>query len=155
MTLRRYRLTLGLCFQVIISCVCPACNTVHGAIHTLPRRSAHLVPTTMSTPDYDEGTRSTDGSAAHARISAARAGYISDDFLPHMVPRSKHLPSQQPLIHIGTFHRAESIDRLFHNFLALDNGCPKQIVSLGAGSDTRFWRLMVRIGDRLNLWASP
>lgn len=47
---------------------------------------------------------------------------------------------KSPLINVGTHHRTYAIDRLVERFLEKGG---KQIVSLGAGSDTRFWRLMV------------
>ena len=92
----------------------------------------------------DAGIRSTDGFAAHARVSTLRKGYIQDEFLQFMVPRHKTLPTHAPLIHIGTYHRSGSIDRLVHVFLEAGGRSKKQVVSLGAGSDTRFWRLAVR-----------
>ena len=45
---------------------------------------------------------------------------------------------------MGTHHRTIAIDRVVDSFLK--NG-GKQVVSLGAGSDTRFWRLMVGLGS--------
>ncbi|WRT67426.1 uncharacterized protein IL334_004397 [Kwoniella shivajii] len=50
-----------------------------------------------------------------------------------------------PLINIGTHHRTVGIDILINKFLDKGKGETeesRQIVSLGAGSDTRFWRLM-------------
>jgi [phosphatase 2A protein]-leucine-carboxy methyltransferase len=101
----------------------------------------------------DEGTRSTDGFAAHARVSAVRQGYIQDPFVSYFVPRARALPTHTPLINIGTYVRTTSIDRLVEDFLKAGSenladgedgqGKKKQIVSLGAGSDTRFWRLSV------------
>ena len=41
---------------------------------------------------------------------------------------------------MGTHHRTVAIDLLVDRFLEAGG---KQIVSLGAGSDTRYWRLMV------------
>ena len=101
----------------------------------------------MDAATLDEGTRSTDGFAAHARVSAVRQGYIQDEFVSYFVPRAKNLPTHVPLINIGTHVRTTSIDTLVQDFLKAgsEDGRPvkKQIVSLGAGSDTRFWRLSV------------
>ncbi|KAN0065477.1 carboxy methyl transferase for protein phosphatase 2A [Thecaphora frezii] len=55
-----------------------------------------------------------------------------------------------PLINIGTYLRCRSIDQLVEAFLLGDGddgdvgikGKGKQIVSLGAGSDGRYWRIM-------------
>ena len=46
----------------------------------------------------------------------------------------------------GTYARTTAIDRLVDDFLASQPAAKKQIVSLGAGSDTRFFRLRSR-GD--------
>lgn len=58
-------------------------------------------------------------------------------FAPQAVGRAR----KPPLINVGTHHRTWGIDRLVDRFLQRGG---KQVVSLGAGSDTRFWRLMVR-----------
>ena len=42
----------------------------------------------------------------------------------------------------GTYVRTKAIDSLVEEFLAKDPSRKKQIISLGAGSDTRFFRLM-------------
>lgn len=44
----------------------------------------------------------------------------------------------------GTYVRTKAIDRLVDQFLASEPATTKQIVSLGAGSDTRYFRLMCR-----------
>lgn len=49
-----------------------------------------------------------------------------------------------PLINVGTHHRTAALDAVVDSFLTAA-GARVQIVSLGAGSDTRFWRLVVRI----------
>jgi [phosphatase 2A protein]-leucine-carboxy methyltransferase len=48
-------------------------------------------------------------------------------------------------MNVGTYVRATAIDTLVEKWLecAGPEGEKRQIVSLGAGSDTRFWRLMV------------
>ncbi|CAG7854579.1 Leucine carboxyl methyltransferase 1; AltName: Full=Protein phosphatase methyltransferase 1; AltName: Full=[Phosphatase 2A protein]-leucine-carboxy methyltransferase 1 [Serendipita indica DSM 11827] len=96
----------------------------------------------MESARLDDGIRSTDGFAAHARVSAVRLGYIQDPFVSLFVPRARNLPTHAPLINIGTYVRTTSIDQLVESFLTA--GSPevkRQIVSVGAGSDTRFWRL--------------
>lgn len=45
---------------------------------------------------------------------------------------------------VGTYARTTAIDRLVDGFLASQPDVKKQIISLGAGSDTRFFRLMGR-----------
>lgn len=43
---------------------------------------------------------------------------------------------------IGTYVRTAAIDTLVNKFLAADPGAQKQIISLGAGSDTRYFRII-------------
>ena len=113
--------------------------------------------------DPDEAVRTTDDDAAASRLyattfilpsmsksgwlgrSAVNLGYLNDPFVSHLY-RPKYGESSQsgsrkpPLINVGTHHRTWAIDLLVDQFLEKGG---RQIVSLGAGSDTRFWRLMV------------
>jgi [phosphatase 2A protein]-leucine-carboxy methyltransferase len=95
--------------------------------------------------DPDEAIRLTDDDAAASRLSAVNLGYLDDPFVSYLY-RPKYGESstsgsrKPPLINVGTHHRTYAIDVLVDQFLEKGG---KQIVSLGAGSDTRFWRLMV------------
>ncbi|TYJ58132.1 leucine carboxyl methyltransferase 1 [Cryptococcus floricola] len=97
----------------------------------------------------DDAIRLTDDDAASSRLSAAQLGYLPDPFvsLLYRAPMaygaapSGRAARKPPLINIGTHHRTWGIDLLVEQFLERGG---KQIVSLGAGSDTRFWRLMSR-----------
>lgn len=90
----------------------------------------------------DEGIRSTDNDAAQARLSAVRKGYLTDDqFIQLLVPRARFVPDRPPLINVGTFVRSTAIDSLVNDWISAAKLV--QVVSLGAGSDTRFWRLAV------------
>ncbi|KAH8115412.1 leucine carboxyl methyltransferase [Phellopilus nigrolimitatus] len=93
--------------------------------------------------DADAPIRATDSDASLARLSAVQKGYLSDAFARHFVARAHLQPPRPPLINIGTYVRSESIDRLVESWIDLCDSDNKkcQIVSLGAGSDTRFWRL--------------
>ena len=84
----------------------------------------------------DAAVRETDNDAAVSRLSAVRKGYMGDDFAGFFVKRAATRP---PLINIGTYLRSWSIDRLVDAFLSGDG--TRQIVSLGAGTDTRFFRI--------------
>ncbi|KDQ20202.1 hypothetical protein BOTBODRAFT_27613 [Botryobasidium botryosum FD-172 SS1] len=92
-------------------------------------------------PDADSAVRSTDSDAAQARLSAVRKGYLADPYVNLLVPRSHLVPARPPLINIGTYVRSEALDALVEGWLEAGDGV-KQVVSLGAGSDTRFWRIM-------------
>ncbi|CED83439.1 Carboxymethyl transferase [Phaffia rhodozyma] len=105
-----------------------------------PRRFAESSIDAM-TPD--EAIRSTDGDAALSRLSAVSQGYLEDPFASFFV-RGRPTKSQYlrpPLINIGTHARTLGIDELVRSFLSGPAQGGGQIISLGAGSDTRFWRL--------------
>lgn len=100
----------------------------------------------MQTQDPDSAIRLTDTDAALARLSAVQKRYLDDPFIKHLVPRA-HLQQPRPyLINIGTYVRATAIDDLVFQWLqnSAAQGTPCQIVSMGSGSDTRFWRIAVR-----------
>jgi [phosphatase 2A protein]-leucine-carboxy methyltransferase len=96
--------------------------------------------------DADASIRMTDSDAAIARLSAVKLNYLDDPYVKYLVPRAHLQPPRPPLINIGTYTRSTAIDELVYQWLRLSEleGRPCQIVSLGAGSDTRFWRLAVR-----------
>jgi [phosphatase 2A protein]-leucine-carboxy methyltransferase len=96
--------------------------------------------------DTDDSIRQTDSDAAIARLSAVQRKYLHDPYIKHLVPRAHLQSPRPPLINIGTYIRSTAIDDLVHQWFLLSKpeGKPCQIVSLGAGSDTRFWRLAVR-----------
>lgn len=81
----------------------------------------------------------TDDDALAARASAVKVGYWSDDFIKCFVKTVERKP---PIINRGTFVRTYAIDSIVSHFLK--GATPmrkKQIVSLGAGSDTRYFSL--------------
>lgn len=92
----------------------------------------------------DEATRSTDLDALLSRASAVNNKLLSDPFLVHFLPSThkRTPPARPPLINIGTHARTYAIDHLLHQFLSApaSHSQGKQVVSLGAGSDTRYWR---------------
>ncbi|KAI9441619.1 leucine carboxyl methyltransferase [Lactarius indigo] len=91
--------------------------------------------------DLDAPIRATDNDAAIARLSAVQKGYLVDPYIAALVPRAHLQQPRPPLINIGTYLRSRGIDDLLEAWFRLTGGRKVQIVSLGAGSDTRFWRL--------------
>ena len=110
------------------------------------------------TTSKDDIIRNTDNDAATSRLSAVEAGYLKDDFA-----RSFHVDGEFPrrlplmnrgrttvritchlLTNPGTYVRTEAIDRVVEKFAGSNETRRKQVISLGAGSDTRYFRLRQR-----------
>ncbi|KAI8812165.1 S-adenosyl-L-methionine-dependent methyltransferase [Cladochytrium replicatum] len=89
----------------------------------------------------DHAVRGTNDDAIVSRLSAASHGYFNDQYCKHFVKRPTR---RSPIINRGTYQRFTGLNRLLDAFLALGGGSKwekKQIVSLGAGSDTRYFAL--------------
>lgn len=95
--------------------------------------------------DADAAIRQTDCDAAGSRLSAVQLNYLVDPYAQHFVPRAHLNPQRPPLINIGTYLRTSVIDNLVGGFFekAAVAGAKVQILSFGAGSDSRFWRIAV------------
>ncbi|KAF2115197.1 S-adenosyl-L-methionine-dependent methyltransferase [Lophiotrema nucula] len=87
----------------------------------------------------DSAVRGTDQDAAGSRVSCVELGYLHDPYAKLFAtqPSTRRLP----LLNRGTYVRTSAIDLLVDKFLTTDPESPKQIVSLGAGTDTRYFRL--------------
>ncbi|KAJ3149515.1 hypothetical protein HDU86_006920 [Geranomyces michiganensis] len=88
----------------------------------------------------DDVIRGTNDDAAVSRLAAVNVGYLADSHASLFVRRPQKRP---PVINRGTYTRARALDDLMHRFLSSGDGdrSTKQIVSLGAGSDTRYFLL--------------
>jgi [phosphatase 2A protein]-leucine-carboxy methyltransferase len=107
----------------------------------------------------DEAVVQTNDDATSCKRSAVRMGYWKDDFIESMMGDRTPKPTRRtPEIHRGYFARVQAFDELIHQFLQSiqsknesnrletpdmdDNGQLRcQIVNLGCGFDTLFWRL--------------
>ncbi|BGP26616.1 leucine carboxyl methyltransferase [Rhodotorula toruloides] len=99
----------------------------------------------------DSAVRGTDSDALLSRHSAASLGYLDDPFSAlFLSPAQRRTPERRPpLINIGTHARTWAVDELVEQFLLQrevgdsnnGRGRATQVLSLGAGTDTRFWRL--------------
>jgi [phosphatase 2A protein]-leucine-carboxy methyltransferase len=88
----------------------------------------------------DTAIRLTDNDAVGSRIAAIQHHYLDADRYTHLLGPTNPPAPRPPIINIGTYLRCRAIDSLVADFL--DQGPEqKQIVSLGAGSDSRYWRL--------------
>ena len=90
----------------------------------------------------DEVVQRTDIDASVSRLSAVELGYLEDPFAKLFV--SSESQRRFPIINRGTYVRTRAIDKLIDFFLSDVLSTKKQIISLGAGSDTRFFRIMQR-----------
>ncbi|GAA5908437.1 hypothetical protein JCM8208_006195 [Rhodotorula glutinis] len=111
----------------------------------------------------DAAVRSTDTDALVSRCSAASLAYLDDPVSPSFLSsqQRRNLDRRPPLINLGTHARTYAIDRLVDAFLALDHHPDKvghqppracQVVSLGAGTDSRFWRMRTRFEQQGREW---
>jgi [phosphatase 2A protein]-leucine-carboxy methyltransferase len=110
----------------------------------------------------DSAVRGTDQDAAGSRVSCVELGYLEDPYaklfatqattrrLP-LLNRGKHelvLANISSKRSIGTYVRTSAIDSLVDRFLSTSSDSPKQIISLGAGTDTRYFRLRDRYAGK-------
>ncbi|RWA05825.1 hypothetical protein EKO27_g9284 [Xylaria grammica] len=98
---------------------------------------------TTSMPSHDATIQSTDTDAAVSRMSAVDLGYLEDQYAQFFVqaPAMGAAVRRLPIINRGTYTRTTALDRLIGSFLSATDGQARQIVSLGAGTDTRAFRL--------------
>lgn len=86
--------------------------------------------------------QSTNDSSALSKSSLAARGYVHDAFAALLVPGA---PRRAPLIHRGYYVRARAVQHCVRAFLeqtCAACGAPRsQILSLGAGSDSLYFRL--------------
>jgi len=97
----------------------------------------------------DETVQRTNDDASTCKQSAVALGYWNDPYLSAFVPRSlpSNEPRKAPEIHLGYFTRVSAIWNLL--IRTVDHICEvtgaktkMQVVNLGAGFDTLFWRLL-------------
>ncbi|KZF25168.1 leucine carboxyl methyltransferase 1 [Xylona heveae TC161] len=119
----------------------PNLNTLRGPrLRGRGRGGGRGVPTGSSDQHSgDQVVQHTDQDATVSRLSAVELGYISDPFVKLFVAEGAQ--RRFPIINRGSYVRTSAIDVLVDRFLRTDLSRPKQLISLGAGSDTRYFRL--------------
>ncbi|KAI0508432.1 leucine carboxyl methyltransferase [Xylaria bambusicola] len=103
---------------------------------------AGAVATSM--PSHDATIQGTDTDAAVSRMSAVDLGYLEDQYARFFVqapPPTGAAVRRLPIINRGTYTRTTALDNLIGAFLSATEGQDRQVVSLGAGTDTRPFRL--------------
>ena len=102
--------------------------------------------------DKKELIRSTNDDALQSKLSAISTGYLVEDKdgLTKLIAgrgASKLLTKRQPIINRGSYARTTGIDRIVKEFISWSDSSDSrscQIISLGAGSDSRYFELKVR-----------
>lgn len=95
-----------------------------------------------SSSSKDRIIQQTDYDASSSRLSALELGYLTDPYAKAFLKSGEQIPRRYPIINRGTYVRSTAIDKLVLRFLQAEPEARKQIISLGAGSDTRFLRLV-------------
>uniref|UniRef100_A0A2K6TEX8 Leucine carboxyl methyltransferase 1 n=1 Tax=Saimiri boliviensis boliviensis TaxID=39432 RepID=A0A2K6TEX8_SAIBB len=103
---------------------------------------------TSSCDADDEGVRGTCEDASLCKRFAVSIGYWHDPYIQHFVRLSKE--RKAPEINRGYFARVHGVSQLIKAFLRKTE-CHCQIINLGAGMDTTFWRLKVYFHQIRNL----
>ncbi|KFY19202.1 hypothetical protein V491_04552, partial [Pseudogymnoascus sp. VKM F-3775] len=96
--------------------------------------------------DRDKMIRETDTDANGSRRSAVAYGYLEDPYVSEFVADigGDGPALRMPIINRGTYVRTIVIDRLIENFINAHPEQNVQIISLGAGTDTRYFRYLDR-----------
>ncbi|MCJ1380940.1 carboxy methyl transferase for protein phosphatase 2A [Xylographa soralifera] len=109
----------------------------------------------------DKIVQGTDNDANVSRMSAVEVGYLHDPYAKLFAPVGSQrrfpiinrgpdiVPTKVLHMHAntflpGTYVRTRAIDKLVEEFLYSRGSTRKQVIGLGAGSDTRYFRLMSR-----------
>ncbi|KAI0109929.1 leucine carboxyl methyltransferase [Daldinia grandis] len=101
-------------------------------------RGGHSHSTGLS---HDATIQGTDTDAAVSRMSAVDMGYLHDPFAQYFVQSLGGIVRRLPIINRGTYTRTAALDRLISSFLSGTATQERQIISLGAGTDTRCFKL--------------
>lgn len=111
-----------------------------GSVQPGALSSRSWVRATLTLP-MDRAIQRTDDDALQSKVAAARKGYIHDDLLPFFCPKPP--APRLPLINIGTYCRVTGIQQLVEKFLSQTAHYERRnIISFGAGSDTRVFPLL-------------
>lgn len=93
----------------------------------------------------DECVMATNDDASECKRGAVQLGYWQDDYIAHFI---KHIKRRAPEINRGYYGRVKGVESLIRQFLS-KTGENAQIINLGSGFDTLYWRLK-EAGYKLN-----
>lgn len=86
---------------------------------------------------FDDGVQATNCDATKCKYSAVKMGYWQDDFIQYFVTGYER---KTPEINRGYYARTKGVAMFMDKFLK-KTGSNCQIINLGAGFDTLYWRL--------------
>eukprot|EP00731_Ephydatia_muelleri_P013648 Em0007g958a len=86
-----------------------------------------------------DAVQGTNDSSIASKLSMVNAGYFCDPYLKFFVTKS---PRRAPIINRGYYVRVKAVDHLLRAFLQCFSKQHMQVISLGAGFDTSFLRLI-------------
>ncbi|XP_075686632.1 leucine carboxyl methyltransferase 1 isoform X2 [Rhinoderma darwinii] len=95
-------------------------------------------PTGQDSDTADEAVRGTCDDASVCKRFAVSIGYWKDPYIQYFVRQAKE--RKAPEINRGYYARVQGVNHLLNAFLKKTE-CKCQIINLGAGLDTTFWRL--------------
>lgn len=85
----------------------------------------------------DEPVMATNDDASECKRGAVQLGYWHDDYISLFV---RQIQRKAPEIHRGYYARVKGVETFIRKFLKKAGG-DAQIINLGAGFDTLYWRL--------------
>lgn len=85
----------------------------------------------------EESVMATNDDASECKRGAVQLGYWQDSHIGHFI---KHIKRKAPEINRGYYARVKGVETFVHKFLRIA-GDRAQIVNLGCGFDTLYWRL--------------
>ncbi|XP_055877981.1 tRNA wybutosine-synthesizing protein 4-like [Biomphalaria glabrata] len=86
----------------------------------------------------ETAVQGTNDSSIVSKCSTSTCGYFNDPYLHYFVSKQSR---RAPLIHRGYYIRAVAFDRILKSFLELYKNSKKQVISLGCGFDSTYFRL--------------
>ena len=117
---------------------CCSVSYTHRLSPALRWRGGPLARMVDRGPPGLDGVARTAYDASRGKVAAVARGYFGDDFAHCFCAEG---PSPGPLINRGHYVRVAAIGSVCEQFLHAARGQQPQIVSIGAGFDTRFWQL--------------
>ncbi|CAD5124194.1 DgyrCDS12493 [Dimorphilus gyrociliatus] len=92
-------------------------------------------------PSSDNAVQGTNDSSSLSKASAANLGYFQDSYIKYFTSKKVR---RSPLINRGYYIRQEAVTNTVIQFLNTKTfaGIEKQVISLGAGFDTLYFRLL-------------